>query len=86
MLGSSPVDQHTWSWIFLTRRLEDIRVGPLGDTSVCIHDERVERGVFLVAVGKVLLVLRRLFLSSAAANLFRVWWQATEEGGSPQRR
>ena len=40
----------------------------------------MERGVFLVAVGKVLLVLRRLFLSSAAANLFRVWWQATEEG------
>ena len=40
----------------------------------------MERGVFLVAVGKVLLVLRRLFLSSATTNFFRVWWQATEEG------
>ena len=40
----------------------------------------MEHGVLLVAVSEVLLVLRRLSLSSAATNFFRVWWQATEEG------
>ena len=40
----------------------------------------MEHDVLLVAVSEVLLVLRRLSLSSAATNLFRVWWQATEEG------
>ena len=40
----------------------------------------MEHDVLLVAVSEVLLVLRRLSLSSAAANFLWVWWQATEEG------
>ena len=48
-----------------------------GYLRTCVHDERVERDVLLVAVGKVLPVLRRLS-GFCCCQLVRVWWQATE--------